>query len=240
MSFPQKGRQGSFSSLSDDGTKTEDRWVEKPTLIYHESARSIVFRDQVRRATMEQSTDSHHPHHQRTTSSSSTHSLSSFFQPLAFLETNDAAANVSQEITPPPTPGEPNLGGDEDNNNTLKNSAQETAVQIHGFTPVILPLPALEYTADDNFTPLLETTNGEMEDNIANADWTVAEREVVNMLKDQRAVVKTVKNGDWTALLNRFRTPKPQSHYSKPSEHDDIGPHEGYPFNSFVTSTSML
>ncbi len=235
MSFPHKGRQGSFSS--DDGShhaaakaagSSEDKFVDKPTLIYHESARSIVFRDQVRRASM----DHHAQHqHQRTTSSSSTHSLSNFFQPSTFSERSaDGAASDVVAVLDTTAAG----------TNTEDDDAKETAIQIHGFTPIIQPLPTLEYSADDTFTPLIESSNGE-EDDEAHKEWTVAEREVVNMLKHQRAVVKTVKNGDWTALLNRFRSPKPPSHYSKkPREQDDIGPHEGYPFNSFVTSTSML
>jgi hypothetical protein len=110
----------------------------------------------------------------------------------------------------------------------------ENQISISGFTPNIVPLPHLELGPNDEFAPLLEESDSHHLDS-----WTEAEREVVTMLENQQAVVKTIKNNDWTDFLHRFKTPhKPQSRY--PDSHNDIPAHEKYHFNSFVTSTSIL
>ena len=79
-------------------------------------------------------------------------------------------------------------------------------------------------------------------------EMTDAECEVVELLKKEQAVVKTIRNADWSAFLQKF----------KPAEGDGAGKREHHPaerkqnkyrpkmsevdspFNSFVTSTSLL
>ena len=113
---------------------------------------------------------------------------------------------------------------------------------VANFQPVIEPLEALELNAKHVFEPLVDGEDGFSE-------LTNAEREVVEMLKLEKAVVKTVRNQDWTSFLNKFkpegsegkgeRLPGPGERRNKAddSNGDDS---ERFPFNSFVTSTSLL
>jgi hypothetical protein len=55
----------------------------------------------------------------------------------------------------------------------------------------------------------------------------------------QQACVKTVKNTDWTALLQRFQIPQAPHPHGNP-HHADVPPMGPFPFNSFVTSTTLL
>jgi hypothetical protein len=145
--------------------------------VYHESARSIVFRDHVRRA--------------------------------------DAKKHIRSETEA-----------------TGKGQGPPVQVDVKNFQPIIQPLPSLELGPHDQFEALL--TEGSNEET-----WNVAEKEVVGLLRDEYAVVKTLKNQDWTSFLDRFRKPQ-DSRYRSPNAHDDIPPHDHYHFNSFVTSTSLL
>ena len=108
------------------------------------------------------------------------------------------------------------------------------------FQPSITPLPKLALGPNDELQALLDSPDGE--DGNVDPNWTVAEREVVERLGQQQALVKTIKNVEWTPLLHRFQIPNERRQNSNfPTEHDDISPHgEGYPFNSFVTSCSLL
>ena len=170
--FSAHNRSSSFSS-DDSHPWDSDKPVPPPVLVYHESARSIVFRDHLRRAQLQ---------HAKSTDSS--------------------------------------IGGDDE------------TFQVVNYTPTIKPLPPLELTAKDEFTPLLQ--------DIVLADLTDSERDVLDMFKEQRACVKTLRNSDWTAFLRRFLTPATQISYRSPHVHEDIAPHGSYPFNSFVTSTTLL
>jgi hypothetical protein len=71
-------------------------------------------------------------------------------------------------------------------------------------------------------------------------------------LRDEKVVVKTVRNADWTAFLDKFApsAEKGGVHEHHPA-HRSVGPgpaighkltedNKDYPFNSFVTSTSLL
>jgi hypothetical protein len=184
-------RASSFSSDDSRPSNTADEPLPPPVLVYHESARSIVFRDHVRRA--------------------------------------DAKKHAKNK------------------------DETKTEIQVANFQPVIQPLQPLELGPQDQFQALLEEGSNE-------ASWNTAEKEVVGLLKDEYAVVKTLRNSDWTgtsgkmyvclysgmlsanipiAFLDRFRKSQP-SRYRVANQHDDIAPHDHYHFNSFVTSTTLL
>lgn len=162
-------RSGSF--CSDDSNPVEIP-IAPAVLVYHESARSIVFRDHLRRASLDRQTS---------TSSES-----------------EAAIDV---------------------------------VSIANFHPIIQPLPSLELSSTDCFEKLLQ--------NIQENELSAAENEVLQLLKTQRVCVKTLKNNDWTSFLRRFRDTQ-KLHPHSPGIHDDIGSHDDFAFNSFVTSTTLL
>jgi hypothetical protein len=119
------------------------------------------------------------------------------------------------------------------------------------FQPVIEPLEALDLNSKHVFEPLFDADpfpGGE--DGLPGL--TKAECEVVEMLKSEKAVVKTVRNQDWTSFLNKFkpegdegkgeRLPGPGERRKKgddPKGGDSSG-ETTHPFNSFVTSTSLL
>lgn len=110
----------------------------------------------------------------------------------------------------------------------------ERNLEIEGLHAHITPLEELEYTSTSEFDAVLESKEPA-------SDWTTAELEVFEMLQHQKACVKTIKNSEWPSFLKRFLAPKPQHVFRHaPSQHDDIGPRSGFPFNSFVTSTSLL
>jgi len=167
----QLHRASSFSSDDSRPSNAGDETLPPPILVYHESARSIVFRDHVRRA--------------------------------------DAKKHANDDA-----------------------NKQEPEITIANFQPRIQPLPSLDLGPQDQFQALID--EGSNEDT-----WNNAEKEVVGLLRDEHAVVKTLRNSDWTAFLDRFRKPQ-ESRYRSPNAHDDIPTHDDYHFNSFVTSTTLL
>lgn len=165
-------RDRALSVSSDDSHPLDsNRIVPPPVLVYHESARSIVFRDHLRRAQLHRAT--------------------------------------SVDSSP----------------------QRDENLNIINFTPIIKPLPLLALAPKDEFSPLLQ--------DVVFEDLSEAEVEVLDILKQQRACVKTLKNSDWTAFLRRFLVPVVRSH-SPATVHDDIPPHDDYVYNSFVTSTTLL
>lgn len=110
-----------------------------------------------------------------------------------------------------------------------------SSIEIQGFQPHIVPLPQLKLGHKDEFELLLEAPQSQHE-----KYWTEEEKHVVDLLQRQRAVVKTIKNTEWTSFLHRFKSPQPfKGKY--PTNKNDIGPHgKQFPFNSFVTPTSLL
>jgi hypothetical protein len=120
-----------------------------------------------------------------------------------------------------------------------------TSVVIANFQPVIEPLEALELNAKHVFEPLLDADPFKKE-----LGLTKAECEVVELLKLERAVVKTIRNQDWTSFLNKFKPegvegkgehlPAPWELRKKDEPIGDSVRGVEYPFNSFVTSTSLL
>lgn len=123
----------------------------------------------------------------------------------------------------------------------LPSQAGISPTQIGGFRPRIEPLPALDFGPNDEFAALQYSPPGDLDEADYPRDWTVAERQVVTALKMERACCKTIKNADWTAFLHRFCFAFEPKKRNSCSEHHDIAPAgPDHPFNSFVTSTSML
>ena len=121
-----------------------------------------------------------------------------------------------------------------------------SSVVIANFQPVIEPLDALELNAKHVFEPLNDPDScpgGEDGHGL-----TKAELEVVELIKNEKAVVKTIRNQDWTSFLNKFKpeTEGKGEHLPAPWEHrkkdngSGIESGSDHPFNSFVTSTSLL
>jgi hypothetical protein len=234
-----KSKSRSFNSQDSHEEAQRD---SKDILICHESARSIVFRDHLRCAAKiveenedEDDTSSIEAEDEDEEDSEIRSSMRASLrqsirdsirlnqQPPLFQEINDLAhslvpefANVSFQIP----------------------YVTEKNVEIKGLHTQLTPLPELELGPKSEFKPLSESgANGQPSD-----DWTQLEKQVFCMFKHQKACVKTIKNSEWTQFLKRFQRPQRKkteyNHY--PSQHDDIAPHTDYPFNSFVTSTSLL
>lgn len=109
----------------------------------------------------------------------------------------------------------------------------ERNIEIEGLHAHITPLEDLEWNQKTEFKALLKDTSPDK--------WTRAEREVVQMLKDQHATVKTIQKNEWPSFLQRFQKALPKIGRAG-EKHGDIPPEAGsdHPFNSFVTSTSLL
>jgi hypothetical protein len=187
-----------------------------PVLVYHESARSIVFRDHLRRKAKAEELG-HEGDSETTINNSHSSHVSSEREHEASQDLASDWNEMSQLFG----------GGEVDSSNTWN-------VEIQGFQPNIVPLPHLQLGANDEFAPLLESSPEHTSE-----DWTVAEQDVVRLLETQQAVVKTIKNSEWTAFLRRFHTPHPpRTRY--PDTHNDVPASGEDLFNSFVTSTSLL
>ncbi|KAG7374397.1 hypothetical protein IV203_013492 [Nitzschia inconspicua] len=225
---------GSGSVKSSSSSKKGD--LPPPVLVYHESARSIVFRDHVRRAcdvAEEQQARLQGIH------GATRHQSFLSDRPLESPKVSRRLRSLSEHYVQedPMLSSEltemSNLFGAPDSFTDSIRSL--SSVEIQGFQPHVVPLPQLKLGYKDVFEPLLEAPESQHEQY-----WTEEEKLVVDLLQNQRAVVKTIKNSEWTSFLHRFKCP--QSKKGKyPSNKDDIGPHgERFPFNSFVTPTSLL
>jgi hypothetical protein len=190
-----------------------------PVLVYHESARSIVFRDHLPRAVDIRQK-------QNRSSNASQQSDDNDSEAKAEADSINKKTGVAHKFKHEMA-GMANLFFPEQPSNMMNET-----IEIQGFQPNVVPLPHLELGPNDEFTPLLESNTP--------SDWTPAKQEVVQMLKMQHAIVKTIKNSDWTSFLHHFKmTEAPKGCY--PDSQNDIAPHEdGFPFNSFVTSMSLL
>jgi hypothetical protein len=283
---------GSNSSHSSDGSARshpfgrnggdyKDGELPPPVLVYHESARSIVFRDHLRRVASKDvsnskqlkggssnvsniSTDSNEndddnnnnddagkpaavesikgqkldpipsatmvqQQQQQQQQQVDGHGAASE-QHKQQHETHSALQDVGSDLVDLANVFMPNAGAD-------LPYLNENNIQIVGFQPNIVPLDQLELGPKDEFLPLLESGMDEK----VSQEWTKAEQQVVTLLRDQKAVVKTIKNADWTDFLHRFRLPKQGRNSRYHDAHDDIGPSDArFPFTSFVTSTSLL
>ena len=132
----------------------------------------------------------------------------------------------------------------------VHRSSSHSVVDIKGFQPQIVPLPRLQLGRNDEFQPLLISDESQKEEY-----WTDREKDVYQMIINQRAAVKTIKNTDWTPFLHRFKIPRdPPNGEEYRNKRDDVGPHYvkenengepsrsggDFPINSFVTSTTLL
>jgi hypothetical protein len=235
MSFSHR-RSGSGASESSypGSVHHAGKALEKPILVYHDSARSIVFRDHLRRAVRHQTT---HQDQHGTTSSVDALRHSSDLKNTTEVSHDRHGTAVMNMLLP---------GGLPATSSPKASSGNETGAL---FVPTIVPLPNLELGPTDEYKPLLTST---LEDS---DDFTEAELEVCRMLHTQQCVVKTIKNVDWGDFLQRFRHSVHHRDRS-PNEHADIPPSTirvdgdhvsdgeasatSFPFNSFVTSTSLL
>jgi hypothetical protein len=210
----ESGKQRSPRSSSKRSTNSNSPGgsLPPPLLVYHESARSIVFRDHLRRAAdVEQAHNHNEP---KQSPDTDTQQYNDHEHCSEDLSTELSAMNALF--------GDPQGGA---------GGFMNERIAIQGFTPNIVPFPHLELGPNDQFEPLMDSDNRQ--------EWTQAEMEVVEMLENEKAVVKTIKNNDWTEFLHRFKAPRPPKG-SYPDDHNDIPSHEGFPFNSFVTSTTIL
>lgn len=210
----------------------------KNVLVCHESARSIVFRDHLRHAAKIIEEEDEDDDINSIGSEDEEDSLirksiqksvrESIRQSIRLNEESE----ITKEINDLAHEMVPELAGV-----TLRVPyVSEKNVEIRGLHTHLTPLPELELGPKSEFEPLL--TSG-ANDQVAEG-WSEAEKEVFLMLKSQKACVKTIKNSEWPSFLKRLQTPKTKESNRFPSQHGDIPPHEGFPFNSFVTSTSLL
>ena len=117
-------------------------------------------------------------------------------------------------------------------------------VVIANFQPVIEPLESLDLNSSNLFEPLLDADplKGTLE-------MTDAEAEVVELLKNEQAAVKTIRNADWTSFLQKLKPSEEggggqrECHPAEQKQNNNANAKTSgveYPFNSFVTSTSLL
>jgi hypothetical protein len=294
-------RSSSFSS--DDGrsvtSEANNKQLPPPVLVYHESARSIVFRDHLRRAakmsesnastvsettpatTADKAADSNNNVDDLTSKSESSLRIAEAgADPAEQIRPRSVSIGGIKSIPPPVKRRYPkayaeskndnsngfnsNIGEHHDlidplvgmitpitemasdlldlNNDTvLPSQAGIPPTQIAGFRPRIEPLPAMDFGPNDEFAALQHSPRGDLDESDFPSDWTVAERQVVTALKTERACCKTIKNSDWTAFLHRFCFAFEPKSRNSCSAHNDIAPDgPAHPFNSFVTSTTML
>lgn len=227
------------SHHSRHSTSSSKAELPPPVLVYHESARSIVFRDHVRRACdVEDGARTPDPiigGIQETRHASfigeSHHNADSKVRhkPRSMSEhcvhEDKMLSSELNEMS--------NLFGAAE---SIVDSVRSlSSVEIQGFMPQIEPLPQLKLGQKDEFEPLLNSPESQQKQY-----WTEAEKDVYDLLQNQQAVVKTIKNSEWTSFLHRFKSPHVENGRFPPNK-KDIPPHgEDYPFNSFVTPTSLL
>lgn len=159
------------------------------TLIYHESARSIVFRDQIRR------TVKHHTNGKTSSISDSRSNNNHHFTTSSSNITDDGHSVASHE-------------SDHTNNSGTTNAS--SSVGVPSVIDGIQPLEQLELRSDDVFTALVDScvSGKSQEDNnndsIASTVLTEWEQEVVQRLQDQTCVMKTIRNSEWTTFLPKL------------------------------------
>ena len=221
-------RSGSLSSQSDEGSHHENHHhrrknIAPPVLVYHTSARSIVFRDHLRRAA---STDG---------------PVAALEQRTGKIALEEFLDDASEDFVLPLSSTKPPF----DAGSAVGVPKEDGAQNIEGLTVKVTPLEPMDFGPDDTFEPLVKQAPPY---ETPPPDLTDAEAEVMELFQNQKCAVKTIKNNEWGSFLHRFNHPETKRG-RRPNEHDDIGPdhHEGqehqsqyYPFNSFVTSTSLL
>ena len=172
--------------------------LEPPVLVYHESARSIVFRDHLRRKVAAEAESNNNNNNNNESNNNSSN------ERVKGNETKEGETKENANISTSPG-GSGRFQQDLSDIGTLLFPDQLPDVnggnvEIHGFQPNIVPLPNLQLGPNDEYLPLWESNNPDK--------WNDAEIEVVKMIETQTAVVKTIKNTDWTSFLRRFMTPE--------------------------------
>jgi len=212
-----------LGSSHSNSTNKDSSCSKEEIVVSHGSARSIVFRDHLRLAAkiIEEETD------QDLLSNDEMSLDDSDDDGDSALESHRGFGSMPAEIK-------------ESLRESIRESIREQSENdnISGVLNEIKPLPKLELGPLQTFEPLEQDQTTEDSNN-----WTLAEREVYQLLKKQQACVKTIKFSEWPSFLQRFQTPRKKEKFSRfPNQHDDIPPNhqKGFPFNSFVTSTSLL
>ena len=250
-----KGSRGSSRRRNKRRPERGDSQLPPPILVYHESAHSIVFRDHLRRvaektsstinSTNRDDNKTQPPKRQESAASAGSlpeHSTKAPTSPKTTVQNREPHHDTFIEVTTELS----HITGLDQGETVMPSQAQIPSAQIANFQPRIQRLEPLSLGPDDQFEHLLQQppspSNYDAEMAVLNnTNMSPAEQEVVRLLQSQNASVKTVRNGDWTAFLQRFRTAQPLNG-KWATDRSDIGPHDGeeFPFNSFITSTSLL
>jgi len=211
-----------------------------PILVYHESARSIVFRDNMHRACDAAAEEiasvlvGSGPNHQSLSDEKNDRDgkkRASFpFEHLRTSSLEETQKRNSECLISPPSKELNAIEANNGNQRSLSESLvldgivrrnSSYSVDIKGFQPQIVPLPRLELGRNDEFQPLILSDESQKEQY-----WTPIEKEVYQMMIGQQAAVKTIKNTDWTQFLHRFKFPRnPLNGEEYRNKQDDIGPH---------------
>lgn len=107
-----------------------------------------------------------------------------------------------------------------------------TTTNNNVLSPHIVPLPAKPYGPADVFSPLLDSDPQQQ-------SLTPQESHVHELLVQQKCVVKTIKNSEWSTFLDRFVHARDNRRHDA---HADIPPPADATMNNnaFCTSTSLL
>ncbi|CAJ1964865.1 unnamed protein product [Cylindrotheca closterium] len=219
-------------------------------VVCHGSARSIVFRDQLRLAAkiiqeetdqdmlmMSDDDDDNGSNHSGNEADAGFESMQAAMRDSirVSIRESDGGNKVTNEINSLAHNMVPEL-----KDVTLRvQDVSERNVEIEGQQVHLKPLPKLELGPTQTFDALENDKTTDMD----KSDWNMAEQDVYQLLKKQQACVKTIKNSEWPSFLQRFQVAKNKEQKCRfPTQHEDIPPNhqEGYPFNSFVTSTTLL
>jgi hypothetical protein len=213
-----RSRSNSLSSI------TTSRALEPPILLYHASARTIVFRNHLSMQHAESLAES---------SDGNEFKEDDFLAPLPPSIGNKSKATTTTTTTTFITD---ELSGDSMHSSETGYTMSSTGGDI--LAPAIAPLPSLSYGYDDVFAPLVGAPQSNTSSSTPSR-FSTSEHHVLQLLEQQQCVVKTIKNTEWTQFLQRFRTQQSLKH-NFPTTHDDRAPCDSYPYNSFYTSTSLL
>lgn len=198
----------SMESIGGSNTKS----LDPPVLVYHSCARSIVFRDSIRCASVQDSESA------LSTGSTGTEANFKSHRPKvsssACIGESDSLENDSSV-------------------SQMEKSLSPRSVNAKNFQSAVVPLPPLELGLMEEFDALQSDDSQQISSN-----WTDAELEVVRRFEKQTAVVKTIKNTEWKQFLERFETTKTNAQ-GRSVHHRDVKTPDSH-FNSFVTSTSLL
>ena len=154
--------------------------LEKATVIYRDTnARNIVFRDEIRRQAKQE----------KELTRSSKQQTSRSPSPLGSKHDNGDSPKLSPSGTLTPSSSVEN-----------DRSSNESSPGSSGIRDrvIVEPLPPLDLGASDVFHPLLNSSNDPYL-------LTKSEKQVLDLLGHQKAVVKTIRHSDVKEFLQRFK-----------------------------------